>query len=90
MKKAIWKFPINSIGVNKIMMPMDAVILTLQTQGNMPCMWALCDPSKTEVERTFEPFSTGETFNPSNMSYIGTFQIHNGALVFHLFEIVKK
>lgn len=67
---------------------MDAQILTLQTQGSVPTIWALCDSSKTEVGRTFETFGTGESFDSANMSYVGTFQMHNGSLIFHLFEIL--
>ena len=47
MKKQIWKFGINP---NKIIveMPKDAEILTIQTQNETPCIWALVNPENAK------------------------------------------
>lgn len=70
-------------------MPADAQILTVQVQHGVPCLWALVTPDNEPSTRVIEIFGTGHPVN-ENMSiervYIGTFQLRDGALVFHAFE----
>lgn len=58
MKKQIWKFPINP---NKVIieMPKDAEILTIQSQYEIPCIWALVDPDGEKELRHLEVYGTG-------------------------------
>ena len=86
--KTIWKFPLSSMDVNYIKMPEGAKILTVQTQMETPCIWALVNPTAQMTQRVFRTVGTGHDLpeqNPHN--YIGTFQLMAGQLVFHLFEI---
>lgn len=86
----VWKFPLNVTGedVFHLEMPRMARILSLQTQGNIPCIWALVDPKQPLVRRWFRIAGTGHPIeNTDSMTFIGTFQIMQGQLVFHIFEL---
>jgi hypothetical protein len=91
MKKTIWKF---EIGTNKIIieMPKGAEILTIQTQYNVPCIWAMVDPNAEKELRHFEIFETGhEIYFDMGVErkYINSFQLLGGDLVFHVFERIN-
>lgn len=89
MRKAIWKYVLDTTDHQAVEMPVGAEILTVQTQYNKPCMWALVDPSAEEEKRYFEIFGTGHDVNYDmgvNRKYIGTYQLDKGTLVFHVFE----
>lgn len=86
MNKQIWKYIIGP-GKDPILMPEGAEILTVQTQNENACIWALVDPGAPKTERYFDTYSTGYEI-PCDMGidrkYIGTFQMES--LVFHVFE----
>lgn len=89
MKKSIWKFGLETTDNQEIEMPIGAEILTVQTQHEQPCLWALVHPSAEKEIRHFEVFGTGhEVSYPTgtDRKYIGTYQLHGGSLVFHVFE----
>ena len=87
MNKTIWKYEITDHQV--IEMPIGAEILMVQKQRGEPCMWALVDPTKPKENRVFRVFGTGESI-PYDMckcgNYLGTYQLYQGAYVFHVFE----
>lgn len=85
--KQIWKYPITP-SVNVIEMPEGAEILCVQIQGETPCIWALVNPNNELESRAFQTFGTGHNVMTGIGRYIGTFQIDNGAFVFHTFEIL--
>lgn len=86
----IWKFPIDSgfkpDGSLILEMPQGAEILTVQVQGETPCVWAKVDPNLAKEARKFFIVGTGKTFPEGAAEYIGTFQMNGGALVWHLYE----
>ncbi|MEE9451060.1 MAG: hypothetical protein V3V72_13505 [Ignavibacteriaceae bacterium] len=89
MEETIWKFELETTEDQKIEMPVNAKILTVQSQDEIPCLWALVDPSAKKEIRLFEVFGTGHPVGYDmgvNRNYIGTYQLQNGALVFHVFE----
>jgi hypothetical protein len=55
-------------------------------QGDAPFIWAACDLEAPRVERRFILVGTGHNLPDDAGAHLGTFQIHGGALVFHLFE----
>lgn len=83
--KAIWKFTMHGPR-QTIEMPEGAQILSLQTQHNEPQIWALVDPGADKESRTFRAIPTGAEFSPAGLAYVGTFQINDGSLVFHIYE----
>lgn len=49
-------------------------------------LWVLVDPNAPEEPRSFSVYGTGH-FMPDNPgTFIGTFQMLGGDLIFHLFE----
>lgn len=84
----IWKQELTVTDLQTILFPDGAKILTVQTQFNRPCIWFLCDPNNNKVPRTFVIYGTGNPVNKeaANYTYIGTFQLDDGRLVFHVFE----
>jgi len=69
-------------------MPEGAVILSLQTQKDIPSIWALVDDKNKLVERKFLMYGTGEVMIDHRETdiYIGTFLVTCDSFVFHLFE----
>lgn len=87
--KTIWKFPLAAQAINEIEIPAESEILTVQSQNELACMWALVNPHARKEKRKFAVFGTGHTI-PDNIkkeNYIGSFQLQFGALIFHVFEV---
>lgn len=89
MKNQIWKFEI-SPSKTTIEMPKHSKVLSVQMQNNVPCIWAQVNPDAEKVKKHFEIFGTGHDMECDGIcrEFIGTFQMHGGGLVFHLFERV--
>lgn len=87
----IYKYPIESTDAQTVSMPKGAKILCVRTKNQAPQLWALVDPLCLLEPRQIFIFGTGH-FIPKdrNLSYIGTYQIMGGQLVFHVFEELKK
>lgn len=86
MAKQIWKYPLKVVDVQQIKIKGWAEVLCVQTQNNTPCLWAEVDTEEEDVTVTVEIFGTGHNVpENANRSYIGTFQMDGGSLVFHCF-----
>ncbi len=86
MKKQIWKYKLDGV-VNDIQIPMEAKVLTVQVQNEVPHIWVLVSPENEVETRKFMVVGTGHPFDDTSMKYIGTFQ--DGPFVWHLFENVR-
>ena len=73
--------------------PAGAQFLHVAVQGNTPCLWGMVDPESPEAPYHFRLYGTGH-FIQSDIPgrrlgrHLGTFLVHGGSLVFHLFEEV--
>lgn len=88
MPLVVYKYPAPS-GPFKVSLPKGAKILTVQVQFNQPQMWVLVNPDMETETRYFGSVPTGLPFDDTradHIEYIGTFQLHDGSLVFHLLE----
>ena len=93
MLQKVFKYPVPTTDTFTILMPKDAQILTVQVQNpttGAVCMWVLVDVDVPQEFRHFRLVGTGYPILESIIKYIGTFQVNDGQLVFHLFEIVKE
>lgn len=71
----------------ELKMPRGAKVLTVQVQNGAPRLWALVDPEQPEERRVFEVYGTGHHIpDIHSAAYVATFQVDDGAFVFHLFE----
>ncbi len=88
MKTTIWKFQLGLVDHQAVNMPAGAQILTCQMQGATPCIWALVNPIAPMKIRNLYVIGTGHPMpvRALDMVYLGTIQLHGGALIFHLFE----
>lgn len=77
----IWKFPIEHDG-DQIRIPKTHRFLTVQMQGEVPCVWAVVDTNSEITEVRINIFGTGHRLIAGR--YIGTYQPAEG-LVFHVF-----
>lgn len=82
-----WKFPLELTDLQVVKMPNGARILTVQVQHDVPCLWALVDPEKTLVNRRIRIWATGQPILEDFGVYLGTIQLRDGSLVFHVCEL---
>ena len=83
----VYKYEVPVSDYFTIEMPVGARILSIQTQFKRTCIWALVDPNAEKQKRNFRLCGTGHIMDDSILAFIGTCQIDNGQLVFHVFEI---
>lgn len=84
----IWKFDVPATDTFTLEMPRGAKVLSVHSQGEKVCMWAEVSPGEPKELRTFRTYGTGHDISgDENRSFIGTFLLHGGAFVFHLFEL---
>jgi hypothetical protein len=85
----IWKFPLDVNDLQTIPMPHNAQILHVASQSNQPCLWALVDENASTVDaRRFVTYGIGNPMPDDNYGhYVGTYQMHDGQLVCHVFEV---
>jgi len=84
--KTIYKYPVEINDDIRVSMPIDSEILCVQIQYDTPCIWALVDTNKNDTFRNFRWYGTGHNVKDNPGKYIGTVQMMEGKLVFHLFE----
>jgi len=91
MTKTIFKYPVVVADTFVLNLPKGAETLTVQIQHKEPQLWVLLDPNAPKEERFFRLAGTGHpiTYDMGReYKYINSFQLDNGNLVFHLFEIL--
>lgn len=82
----IWKWRLTVTDSQIILMPRGAKILDVQNVKGIASIWALCDPNMECEARQIEIYGTGNIVPDNPGTYIGTFQIAQGELIFHVFE----
>lgn len=88
--KTIWKYQLEITDQATLLMPQGAQILCVQVQRNEVCLWALVEPDNNNEPRDIRIYGTGHPVEDAQqLTYVGTFQLHDGALVFHVFEEVQ-
>lgn len=84
---AIWKFPLQAEPDQTIEMPYGAKIIAVQSQNDVPHIWAECSVGSKMVTRRFRVIATGEEVDSFMGTYLGTVQIHAGMFIFHIYEL---
>jgi hypothetical protein len=86
--RTIYKYPVEVRDTFTLSLPKGAEILTVQEQRGSVFMWALVDRDAESEERSFRLAGTGHPIEDGlDLRHVGTFQMHGGVLVFHVFEI---
>lgn len=82
----IWKYSLDTTDNQQVMMPLEARLLSVQTQGGSPQLWALVDPKARQVQRRIRIYGTGNPVGEYG-KFVGTYQLAGGSLVFHVFDL---
>lgn len=83
----IFKYPLEIRDRIVIQMPIGAVLLHVDVQREMPCLWAAVDPEEADEGRVIYVRGTGHELGRVAVSkYVGTFQMLDGELVWHVFD----
>jgi hypothetical protein len=82
----IWKWTLTITDLQSLEMPHGAKIITVQVQHGEPQLWALCDENAEKEKRNIAIYGTGNPVPDVPGTYIGTFQVRDGLLVFHVFD----
>jgi hypothetical protein len=85
MSEKVFKYPLEMTSDQMIEMPKGAAVLCVQAQGGLPKLWASVDPTAPRVKRRFGIYGTGHEMPGFLAHYVGTFQMQDGAFVFHVF-----
>lgn len=86
--RQVWKYLCQDIGQEFILpMPVGSVVGHFDVQDGHLYFWALVDPEMSTRDRTFLVSGTGHQV-PENWVYIATVLTNDGALVWHLGEII--
>lgn len=101
--KHIYKYPLAETvdqirDLKEMELPAGATLLTVQIQRKIPCIWAVVDDrdgdeNKTKrVKRRFRTYGTGHPMEDAAdfPNYVGTYQMEDGRLVFHVFADEEK
>lgn len=83
----IYKYPLQLMDRQTLSMPDGAKILSIQAQRDQVCLWAMVDENAQEIARTIAIYGTGQPIPDEPGTYMQTFQMAGGNLVFHAFEI---
>jgi hypothetical protein len=87
--KTIWKYKLELAKLQVVDMPRGAKILSLQVQDDsLACIWALVNDAAPKEAVGFLSVPTGEPVTDyvlDNYTFLGTYQIARGDLVFHVF-----
>jgi len=89
--KSIWKYNLETTDIQSVEMPLDAELLSVQTQGGEPQLWCLVDMEEPKALRKIRIIGTGNPIEDGfNSKYIDTYQLKDGNFIFHAFDLGYK
>lgn len=85
--RTVWKFPLGIYDRQTVDVPRGAKALTVQMQGeDGPCLWVMVDANAPVLDTLdVRIHGTGHRFDATGYTYVSTFQMYGGSLVFHAF-----
>jgi hypothetical protein len=85
--KIIYKYQLDKVYNQKVMIPQNGIILKVAVQRDQPCLWVLHEiDSLLNEEIDIFIVGTGERFDEENVEHIDTFLTENDTFVFHVFK----
>lgn len=81
----VYKYPLPIGDWVSFSMPSGAEPLCVQVQNGEPFMWARVTVGRPPTTYHFRISGTGHDLGSNVGKHIGTFQLNDGALVFHVF-----
>jgi hypothetical protein len=83
----VYKYPLPVSDVVELEMPIGAEILYVDTQRGDVCLWARVEPGADTEARRFRFAGTGHELGDGVGRHVGSCLMHEGRLVFHIFEM---
>lgn len=84
--KTIYKYPLQIQNAQTVLLPRHFTILDVQNQNEILYLWAIVDPEEKEYGKvTIYIRGTGYLLTGDEGKFLGTVQVLNGGLVWHLF-----
>lgn len=83
--KTIWKYILEITDQQFVAVPEGSELLTVQMQNDAPQLWVKCDSDKPKVFKRIRIYGTGNPVSNDDETYLATFQVYGGDLVFHVF-----
>lgn len=84
MRQCVWKYELRIEDNQTIAIPARSELLAVQMQYGTPTLWARVEPEARLVNRKIRISGTGH--DSAEGHYIGTVQLAEGRLVFHVFD----
>lgn len=85
----ILKYTLEVQDEQKVDLPIGAIILSAVSQFNNVVIYAQVDAKESlKLKRTIKVVATGQQFDEANLKFINTVVLHQGQLIFHVFEVV--
>ncbi len=91
MSKEIWKYTLGP-GETTFDIPCGSSFMSVQMQHGHAQLWALVDPENPKAQRSVIVVGTGHPIDYTGqaLTFIDTFQLEGGSLVFHAFEVDQE
>lgn len=86
MTRRVFKYDVQPVDEFTVSIPVGATVLSVQAQGHEVKMWAEVDDANEEMNVKFYVVGTGHAIPDEARTFIGTFQMYGGGLVFHLYR----
>ena len=86
MHNTIYKWSLKIQDKQTLHIPADSNWLDVQVQQGQPCIWARVDGDSKLITVTIRTFGTGHDLPNVAMSYLGTYQTHDGELIWHVYQ----
>jgi hypothetical protein len=89
--QTVWKTQLKATDLQEVELPEGAEILFAGNQHEQICIWYRCNPLAAKFPRKIAIVGTGHAApDVQTGRYIGSVIMHGGALVFHVFEDIRK
>jgi hypothetical protein len=84
--RTIYKYPLEAVDEQTITTKANYKILTVAVQNEQPCLWIEVDTEKDDEDIKIFTHGTGHPLFSEANNYIGSYQLHKGSLVFHVYK----
>ena len=86
--RTIYKYPLLFHSKQTITTNPNPKILCVQIQNNRPFIWVEVDAMNDGAHMfTIEIFGTGHEMPEAKRKYIGTYQLHGGTEIYHVYKL---
>ena len=83
----IHKYRLEIANQQRVTMRKGAKVLCVHNNPSGPCIWALVDTDEPMEKRTFFILETGKPCVWNADTYVGTFDMLGGRIVYHVFDL---